>query len=350
MSGGQTDVVVQATDYSLNTKTNTYRVTQSGSSRSFSYDANGNLQSKTEGGVTTTYEWDAENRLLAVKQGPTTTLASFTYDGLGRRRTKANSVATATYIWDGQDVVEERSTFFATRRYIHGAGIDLHLAVVENSTPSYFVADHLGSVVRVTNNVGSPIVTREYDPWGTMVQGASVSGYAFTGREWDAEVGLHYYRTRYYDPIVGRFLSPDPLVSNAPPVDGGMLLGQLPLLTDRYDYVRNAPTRYIDPMGLFACAASPPPRPCPDPADIAECVRKRSRDAKQALAWFAGLLALCQGVFVACISMPNPNKPACVNGLIACTAAADLTLAKDLLRIDNAFSDCLRDAQRRCKK
>jgi RHS repeat-associated protein len=41
------------------------------------------------------------------------------------------------------------------------------------------------------------------------LQGGSSSGFAFTGREWDPEAGLYYYRARYYDPKIGRFLSED---------------------------------------------------------------------------------------------------------------------------------------------
>jgi RHS repeat-associated protein len=95
------------------------------------------------------------------------------------------------------------------------------------------VADHLGSVVRVTDSAANPIVTREYDPWGGLLQGVTTGGYAFTGREWDAETELYYYRARYYDPVHARFLSSDPLTS-----------------TNQYLYVGNRPLASIDPSGL----------------------------------------------------------------------------------------------------
>ena len=63
-----------------------------------------------------------------------------------------------------------------------------------------------------------------------------MSGYAFTGREWDAEVGLYYYRARYFDPALGRFISSDPSGF----VDGPNL----------FAYVGNKPTTYVDPFGL----------------------------------------------------------------------------------------------------
>ena len=76
---GTSNVVVTATDPAGNLRTNTYQVSGSGSTRSFSYDNNGNLASKVEGAITTTYEWDAENQLTAINQGALR--SEFTYDG-----------------------------------------------------------------------------------------------------------------------------------------------------------------------------------------------------------------------------------------------------------------------------
>ena len=61
-------------------------------------------------------------------------------------------------------------------------------------------------------------------------------GYAYTGREWDPESGLYYYRARYYDPKIGRFISEDPIGFG-----GGI---------NFYAYVGNNPVRFIDPFGL----------------------------------------------------------------------------------------------------
>jgi RHS repeat-associated protein len=63
-----------------------------------------------------------------------------------------------------------------------------------------------------------------------------MSGFAFTGREWDAETGLYYYRARYYEPQSSRFLTNDP---------SGFAAG-----TNFYRYVNNTPLRAIDPSGL----------------------------------------------------------------------------------------------------
>jgi RHS repeat-associated protein len=91
-------------------------------------------------------------------------------------------------------------------------------------------------VVKVTSSAGVVTLTRRYDAWGGPEVGATESGYAFTGREWDAETSLYYYRARYYDPLAARFLSEDPI----------RLLGGLNL----YQYVSANPTGWLDPFGL----------------------------------------------------------------------------------------------------
>jgi RHS repeat-associated protein len=225
---GTSQVVVTATDPSGNLRTNTYQVTQAGSSKSFTYDANGNL---TGDGVKT-YEWDSENRLLAVKLGGSP-LASFTYDGSGRRATKTAGGVTTTYIYHGAQFLEEQSGGSATKRYVYGPGIDRPLAQIVGGVTSYFIADHLGSVVRLTDAAGAATLGREYDPWGRLLLGSTTGGYGFTGREWDSESSLYYYRARFYATDTGRFLTEDAIR------DHGSL----------YRYVHNNPIKYVDPTG-----------------------------------------------------------------------------------------------------
>jgi RHS repeat-associated protein len=230
---GTSTVEVKATDASGNVATNVYEISQAGAAESFTYDANGNL---TSDGAKT-YEWDAENRLTAVKQGGNM-LASFTYDGLGRRSTKTTGGITAAYVYDSDDVAEERlsGADSGTVRYYHGAGVDDRFAR-QNAAGAinYLLADHLGSIVQETNSAGEVTLARSYDPWGNLdLTGASLSGPSFTGREWDAETGLYYYRARYYKPTLARFMTEDPIDFSGNP----------------YRYVRNRPLVSVDPSGM----------------------------------------------------------------------------------------------------
>ncbi len=86
--------------------------------------------------------------------------------------------------------------------------------------------------MKETNSAGTVTLTRKNHAFGNLQLGTN-SGYAFTGREWDGE--LYYYRARYYDPKIGRFISEDP---------GGDEDGP-----NRYAYVGNRPTVLRDPSG-----------------------------------------------------------------------------------------------------
>lgn len=230
LASGTSTVAIAATDASGNTATQSYEVDVPTSSGTFTYDANGNLTAQG----TKTYEWNAVNQLTRVLDNDTE-IARFAYDGYGRRAQKITS-ATRSYVYDGDDIVQER-TVAGTTRLIHGPGVDQPLASVDaGSVVSYYLADHLGSVVQQTNVSGTLTLVREYDPYGLSLQGAATSGYAFTGREWDAETGLYYYRARYYDPTLGRFLSPDPI---------GFAGG-----SNFYSYASGSPVQNIDPTGL----------------------------------------------------------------------------------------------------
>jgi RHS repeat-associated protein len=199
-------------------------------------DANGNL---TADGAKS-YFWNALNQLVEVKEG-TTTIATFEYDGAGRRTEKVAAGLTHQYIYDAEDIVEERISGSSsdTIRYYHGAGIDEPLARKNSSdVVTYYLADHLGSIIQESSAAGAITLEREYDPWGVAMQGASTSGYAYTGREWDAETGLYYYRARYFSAAAGKFISEDPIGFS-----GG---------SNFFGYVAGAPTRLIDPYGLDA--------------------------------------------------------------------------------------------------
>jgi RHS repeat-associated protein len=235
LSGATTTVTVKAKDASGNETTNQYEVDTSGSTTSYTYDANGNLTSDG----TKTYSWNALNQLVEVKEG-TTTIATFEYDGEGRRTEKVAAGLTHQYIYDAEDIAEERISGSSsdTIRHYHGAGIDEPLARKNSSdVVTYYLADHLGSIVQETDATGAVGLDREYDPWGALLQGASSVGYAFTGREWDPEAGLYYFRARYYSSSWGRFVGEDPI---------GLSGGD----TNFFAYVLSNPIASVDPSGL----------------------------------------------------------------------------------------------------
>jgi RHS repeat-associated protein len=242
---GASNVEVKATDPSGNVRTNTYQVSVSGAGSSFTYDANGNLT----GDGTKTYEHDAENRLTRVLSGASE-VARFSYDGLGRRVQKVAGGVTTTYIYDAESVIEERLSSGGSLWYVDGPVIDQHWAVQDGGgAASYYLADHLGSIVQVTNAAGQLVLSRDYDPYGNMLAGASQNGYAFTGRNWDTESGSYYFRARHYLAPLGRFMSEDPIRFY-----GGVNL---------YAYVEGDPVNARDPFGLRPGKTGWRPTPSP---------------------------------------------------------------------------------------
>ena len=182
-------------------------------STSYTYDYNGNTQTKVIGSNTTSYAWDFENRLSSVTLPGSGGTVTFAYDPFGRRIKKVTSTTTSIFAYDGDNLVEETNSSGAVvARYEDTQNIDEPVAMLRSSATSYFHADGLGSVTSLSNAAGSIANTYTYDSFGklTASTGSLVNPFTYTARESDTETGLYYYRARYYDPNVGRFLSEDP--------------------------------------------------------------------------------------------------------------------------------------------
>ena len=218
------------------------------------YEANGNLISKTDSGGTTSYSWDAENRLASVTLPGSAGTVSYQYDPFGRRIEKISPSGTTVYAYDGDNVVEELDGGgTAVARYAQGLGIDEPLAMYRGGASYYYNADGLGSITSLTNSSGQIAATYSYDSFGklTASTGTVTNPFRYTGREYGSDTGLYYYRARYYDSSVGRFISEDPIRFAAGP--------------DFYVYVGNRPLMYRDPFGLQD-SAWPAMSPQSDPA------------------------------------------------------------------------------------
>jgi RHS repeat-associated protein len=249
MAAGNNSVTVQASDVSGNVTTQSYQVNVTGVGATYSYDLSGNLVQRVEGADTWGYEWNAENQLTRVTKN-TIEQARFKYDPLGRRVEKVAGSTTTAWTYDSEDILREANGS-TTLKYVHGPDIDEPLASDDGSTLVYFQADGLGSVVKTTTSAGSVALTRQYDAWGNLQAGA-VSGYAFTGREWDSETAIYHFRARHLEATTGRFMSQDPLRRHfpsepavrppfdaIPAVDGSHL----------YAYVNGNPVNQLDPSG-----------------------------------------------------------------------------------------------------
>lgn len=204
---------------------------------SYVYDNNGNLLSKTDSVGSTVFSWNEENQLTQTLL-PNGLTVNYKYDALGRRIQRTTSAgASERYVYDGHDVLLDlNADWSVATTYLSDLGIDNKLRQTSSTTGvSYYLSDHLGSTAGLTDASGNMVEQVAYDSYGNSA-GSAFTRYTYTGRERDPDTGLLYYRARFYDPQLGRFVNEDPIG----------LLGGLNL----FAYVENRPTNGIDPFGL----------------------------------------------------------------------------------------------------
>jgi RHS repeat-associated protein len=222
----------------------------------FGYDSAGNMTADATG---KTYTFDAEDRINSAS-GMTGGPYCYTYDGNGMRVEKANGNTCSsptqvdTLYWRAitGDVLAETDTQGNTKsEYIYFAGEKIAWwDGTQSQSALYFVyTDALGTTKTITTASGTVCYDSEFTPYGQEINhtnncsGTNSYNYKFTGYETDVETGLNYAFARYYNPRLGRFMSPDP-VGYAVADTGD------PQTWNAYAYVRNNPLRFIDPTGM----------------------------------------------------------------------------------------------------
>jgi RHS repeat-associated protein len=226
---------------------------------SFTYDKNGNTLSKTKDAQTTSYTYDFENRLIAGTVPAGGLSLSYSYDPFGKRLSKTVGGVTKYYLYDNEDIIAEYDAdgnLIAS--YVHGQGIDEPISMTRGSSTYYYTFDGLGTVSELTDDSQGVVESYKYDAFGKIESPpATGNPYTYTGREYDPESGLYFYRARYYDAGVGRFLSADPILlprlsqdSYTSEISAEWKLPELiqvPHLLQPYAYVNNNPINNFDP-------------------------------------------------------------------------------------------------------
>jgi RHS repeat-associated protein len=226
---------------SLNTASYNYNTSNeltSDSTTTYAYDNNGNTTSETNSTGTTDYAWDFENRLSQVTLPNSGGTVTFKYDPFGRRIEKISPTTTSIFVYDGDNLVETANASGGeVASYAQGQGIDELLAMDRSGTVDYYEQDGLGSVTSLTTSNGAVAQSYTYDSFGntTNSSGSLTNFLRYTGREFDTETNLYYYRARYYDSSAGHFLSEDPTR-----FAGG---------SNFYEYAVNDPTLLVDSSG-----------------------------------------------------------------------------------------------------
>ena len=253
----------------------------------YTYDANGNML--TNGN--TSYQWDFKNRLVSI-QNSSGGLHRYVYDAGNRRVLDEAPEGVTRFVLDGRQVIEERNAAGdLLRQYVYGPGIDEVVFMDVNLAPEtsmlpiigpllvdtvlgglvskdgytseryWYHLNDIHSTIAITNDTGGVVEAYEYSPYGlpfiytpganrvvdwggddVVLQGGTSplgNRILYTGRSWDAESGLHYYRSRYMSPELGRFISSDTIG----------IWGDVNNLGNGFAYVSNAPEDHTDPTG-----------------------------------------------------------------------------------------------------
>jgi len=205
-------------------------LTQWGTANLF-YDPNGNM---TSDGVNS-FVWNARNQLASMNLGAN----SFQYDPFGRRVAKTISGSTTNYLYDRANVAQEVAGGVPTANLLSG-GIDEVFTRTDAAGARSFLAGALGSTLALSDSAGAVQTSYTYEPFGnaTISGSPTTNSFTYTGRELDG-TGLYFYRARYYNPTLQRFLSEDPIG-----LRGGI---------NRYSYGGNNPTSFTDPSGTSLC-------------------------------------------------------------------------------------------------
>ena len=194
--------------------------------------------------------WNGQYQLTAASTNGVAA-EQYGYDAAGRRIFIVQGGTTNWMVYDGNQVVAEvDGSGNLKKSYVYGPGLDnpISMTVYGASTNTYYyLKDHLGSVLALTDASGKIVENYRYDAWGRVLGVYNANGneidasavgnrILWQGREYSWASGLYYFRARWYDPVTGRWLSNDPIG-----ISGGL---------NQYVFCNNNPVNFSDPTGL----------------------------------------------------------------------------------------------------
>ena len=191
-----------------------------------------------------TMSWQGGRQLAGMTKGSDT--LSFAYNESGLRTSKTVNGVTHNYVWQGSKLAADITDVYALYFHYDSSGEVIGFTRTSNGTDTeYFYVKNLqGDILKVITATGTEAATYTYDAWGKLLTStgdmADVNPLRYRGYFYDAETGLYYLQSRYYDPEVSRFINPDAFATTD--ADGV-------LSANMFAYCENNPVNNDDPTG-----------------------------------------------------------------------------------------------------
>ena len=218
------------------------------------YDVIGNPLSYYNG-TRWNFTWQSGRQLATATAGSKT--CSFTYNDSGIRTSKTVNGTTHTYYLDGDRIIAEEWN-----------GIVLVFLYDDNNSPIgmlyrnsqdetgefevfWYEKNVQGDIVAVYDGAGNKLINYVYDAFGNFYEGysqananspARLNPFRYRGYYYDTDLKMYYLQSRYYDPVIGRFISPDKFATT----------GQSVLGSNMFAYCLNDPTNNVDLNGYYS--------------------------------------------------------------------------------------------------
>jgi RHS repeat-associated protein len=206
----------------------------------YTYDEDGNVHTRTTRAGTDTLTYDDEGQLSELASTGSAGDTKYLYDASGSLLIRHSPTGTTLYTGDEEITLKTGATSADGVRYISIAGQTVATRSSDGKF-TYLIPDRQGTGTLQIDSQTQQVVRRQYKPFGeTRDQSGTWTGQrGYVGGTQDDNTGLTNLGAREYDPTVGRFLSPDPIL------DPGSPQGW-----NAYDYAGDSPVTASDPSGL----------------------------------------------------------------------------------------------------
>src|ERR1035437_2732752 len=206
----------------------------------------------TAAGVTKTFAWDHLGRMThaEVNNGGVTKSVDYANNPAGKRFMRVAGGVTKAWTYQGDNIASVESTTSPTLHSVYsGSGLggayerdDVNTAGAGSTTSRFYLYNHRGDVIGVSDESGNLTAAYDYDAYGSVSQSVSSGGGSaptddilFTGKDLDPDTGLYYFNARWYDSESGRYVSSTPLQADA---------------EEPYAFCGNNPVTFVDRNGL----------------------------------------------------------------------------------------------------